>query len=408
MNLYQKKVFSGKRYDAGVRCNGELLKEENNGCITVIAAKKYGSIKVNADVFYNFIKILYERKYCINGILGYYQMFDSLELDQIANLNKSKDNWHSIASNSILMYEFVTLKELSSLPNYFPIDGTHNAFLEKYKFLTNTYRGGIEVFNNDMDSILIGRFKYLPNTLDSVSKLIDKNSWELNKYYGLLYEATKMNDQKSMKETFKILEDENRNLQDYLKVYNKLSELKSAIDKQINYYTKWCADQGGIVNSKTKKISDLLNQLESTSDRFLKDNLQKRNISDNKIKLEKYMDDFNSNRLDNYIDSLLSLETGSLLRFTPYVIDYIDERTDKNTVLKFPVVLVKKIRNIDRKSILVKVIHLPIPNGFNSQYMRADYSLKPEAEVVLPISEFEGYPGSSSINQMNSLIDSMR
>lgn len=407
--FFPERNFSGKSTDDGVTCQSKLAKNENNGCISVIAAKKYNSIEVNADVLYNFSKIIYERGYCSHVFIGYELLFDSLELKQIADLNRQKNNWHSIASfTQGDLYKHVTLKELDSLSYYYPSNETHNLFLKGYNYIINTYRGGYEKFNYDLDSILIERLKYLPNSLDSTAKLIDNNFIETENNYLILYDYLNQKDFNKINSVLINLRKNETDLRDYLKIYNRLSELTDVLKNQIKQYKDWCDKRRLTINRKTKEVIELLDRTEYTSLNNLNQTKEKQKNSIGKLKIENYIEKVNKEKLNSFIDNILALESGSLLKFTPYYIDYIDERTDETTSLTNPIVIVKKIGNVDRKSILVKVLHLPIPNGFNSRYMRVDYSLKPDAEVVLPISELEGYPGSSSINQMNNFIDSLR
>jgi hypothetical protein len=400
--------FTGRSRDNGVKCQSNLDKSENNGCVTVIAAKKYNSIEINANVLYEFAKIIYERDYCSNIFIPYFLLFDSVEISNMVEINKNKKDWHSIASNTQDLYKYTTFKDLVLIPNYYTNESTHEAFVENIEYLNNTYRGPFEKFNRDLDSIIIERIKHLPQSIDSINKLVNTNLRNIDYCYEKMYDFLKNSNNVEGSKLLEELEVHNNSLQNHLKHYPRLEKFEELINNKIKYYEEFCQKNRSEVNYKTQELKSIMTKLDKSVTNALITFKNNQSKSSSKLKIEKLIDSKKADKVNGFIDNILSLPVGSVMRFTPYMLDYIDERNDRKTALTSPIVIVKKVNNVDRKTVLVQVLQMPIPDGFNSNNMRVEYSLKIGAEVLLPISEFEGYPGNSSSNQMLDLIDSLK
>jgi hypothetical protein len=410
VNIIDNVPFTGNDYFAKVeRLNSPICYVDSNvnlGHLTVVAAKKYNNKYANAKILYKFLEYLYYElkvQYKCNVLLSsYLNLFDSLEIQEMTNLNIAShgSTFFTISNMYSCLDKNMHLPYISSFPNYSLESTIHQNFLKHYDEIYSNYKSTALLENGFVDSVLINKIDIvsLTKSMDSLSRLIDKDYIDLTAGYKLLYDNMFNYKSNEASTTLKKVGTSSDNLDNKMRLFSNVNELISKLKDRL----------------KSNSYKDeKLNKLVSDIDKSKEESMKYFNINLNEYKsivsnIEKHIASRKTDKLNQHIDSILALPIGTVMRFTPFSIDYIDERDNSTTAVTNPLVIVKKINNVNRKSILVKVLQLPIPSGFNSQMMQVDYSLALGAEVVLPLSEFEGYPGDSSTNQMMNFIDLLR
>ena len=411
------KPLSGNNYIASTsRLNSPICLVDSNvnlGHLTLVAAKKYNDVNINSKVLYDLLQYLnntLNSQYRCNALLSYYlDMFDPLEIKEMTRLNIAKDapTFFHITKMYSCLNDNMHFPYISSFPNYSFESNIHEVFIKHYNDIYSKYENTLFLENGFVDSVVINKIELnsLTKSMDSIAILLDKDYLNIASDFSILFDKmVKSKNDEEAKNVFKRVGLIAENLDRKSRYFENISELVTKIkDRQkISSYKA-----NGVVFSK--KLNDLLLEIEkakNNSMKYYKINLDKYNSIVNNM--DKHIAARKADIINQYIDNIIALQPGSVMKFTPFSLDYIDEIDNSKTALTNPVVLVKKIDNVNRSSVLVKVLHLPIPEGFNSNRMRVEYSLALGAEVVLPISEFEDFPGNSSNNQLMEFLDSLR
>jgi hypothetical protein len=398
----------------------------NSGHLTVILAKKYNSKYLNADILYKYLIFLddeytgykYSKSkdyFCYTLLKKYLDLFSSSEIKEIVehNMKYREEQFIRYSKEYSYLNEYVHYPFISRLKKY-SINGSSPTEFIEHLNKVNAYYDKSMVFweNGVIDSIINDRLvlRDISKEYDSLAYLLNQDYNTLSNNYNNLINNFRINSKNyNFDSTLKSIQIPAERIDKCNLSFERFDDLKKRIlfikkDKSLNgIYLKG----NGLENNNT--LLTKLDQVDSIRKKSM--NLYSTSLSkyNEAVKnLNQFMGTKKGDKINAFIDNILSLPVGSVMRFTPYMLDYIDERNDRTTALTSPIVIVKKVNNVDRKTVLVQVLQMPIPDGFNSNNMRVEYSLKIGAEVLLPISEFEGYPGNSSSNQMLDLIDSLK
>jgi hypothetical protein len=413
--MYPNKYYVEPKLTDNIICGYE--QSINNGCITVVAVKKYNSIKLNSEVMYQLAQRVkekyslgYKNQTCNNLITQYTQLFSNEELIEMNRiLNKEYQNgWPELAGYFPSLFELSTSNIISGLPFYYLEDNSHDSFIKYHTEIRNNYSSTKLWHNGTIDSIVLKRINFdkLKITIKSLTDTLKSDYVQITRLNSVLLEKLTSNTVSSeLKSVVAEVDSKYKLCNASIRKIDLIRNLKNVVLSTT--YREESIVKGANLHYRKleKEFEDLEKSIKDNSDKYFKELNQSNEVAN---KINSFFKEKKEGLVREFVDKMIALPEGEILNFDPIKIDYTNNRTKKNTMITMNTrVIVKKVRNIDRTKMLCKVISMPLPKGYHPDDVVADYYLKPEAEVVLPFSEFQGYPGDSQSNLMNNFLNSL-